>query len=114
MVVIVTFNEGGASLTRVAVTAVPLVIAFLGKGKLRELWPKSDYIVNLATLGVVFLILATKNWIFARFNIYFDLYSFILISWLVLLMVKKDRKFIYYGIIICYFIFFYYEQVHIS
>ena len=56
-----------------AVSAVPLVIAFFGKEKLRELWPKSDYIVNLATLGVVFLILATKNWIFARFNIYFSL-----------------------------------------
>ena len=105
------FDEGGSSFTRVAVTAAPLVIAFFGKEKLRELWPKSDYIVNLATLGVVFLILATKNWIFARFNIYFGLYSLILVSWLVLLMAKKDRKFIYYGIVICYLFFFIYEQV---
>ena len=105
------FDEGGSSFTRVAVTTAPLVIAFFGKEKLRELWPKSDYIVNLATLGVVFLILATKNWIFARFNIYFGLYSLILVSWLVLLMAKKDRKFIYYSIIVCYLIFFIYEQV---
>ena len=105
------FDEGGSSFTRVAVSAVPLVLAFFGKEKLRELWPKSDYIVNLATLGVVFLILATKNWIFARFNIYFNLYSFILISWVVMLMAKKDRRFIYYGILICYLFFFIYEQV---
>lgn len=105
------FAEGGSSITRVAVSAIPLVIAFFGKEKLRESWPQSDYIVNLATLGLVFLILATRNWIFARFNIYFNLYSFILISWIVMLMVKKDRRFVYYGIVICYFIFFYYEQV---
>ena len=57
------------------------------------------------------MIIATQNWIFARFTIYFSLYSFILISWVVMLMVKKDQKFIYYSILICYFIFFYYEQV---
>ena len=104
-------NEGGSSLSRVAVSAVPLVLAYFGKEKLRELWPESDYIVNLTTLGVVFLILATRNWIFARFNIYFNLYSFILLSWVVMLMVKKDRRFIYFGILICYVIFFVYEQV---
>ena len=42
------FDEGGASLLRVVVSAVPLVIAFFGKDKLRELWPESDYIVNLS------------------------------------------------------------------
>ena len=65
------------------------MIAFFGKEKLRELWPQSDYIVNLATLGVVFLILATQNWIFARFNIYFNLYSLILISWVSYINDKK-------------------------
>ncbi|MCQ6275281.1 EpsG family protein [Bacillus sp. V3B] len=104
-------NEGGSSLLRVAVNATPLVIAFFGKEKLRELWPQSDYIVNLVTLGVVFLIIATKNWIFARFNIYFGLYSLILVSWLVVLMAKQDRKFVYYSILICYLIFYIYEQV---
>ncbi|WP_338449843.1 EpsG family protein [Niallia oryzisoli] len=104
-------NEGGSSLLRVAVNAFPLVIAFFGREKLRELWSKSDYVVNLVTLGVVFIIIATKNWIFARFNIYFGLYSVILVSWLVVLMAKQDRRFVYYGILICYFIFFIYEQV---
>jgi transmembrane protein EpsG len=105
------FNEGGASTLRLAVSASPLVLAFIGKDKLRELWPQSDYIVNLATLGVVFLILATQNWIFARFNLYFGLYSLILVSWLVMLMVKQNRGFVYFGILVCYLIFFIYEQV---
>ena len=105
------FDEGGASLTRVAVSVAPLVLAYLGKDKLRELWPKSDYIVNLSLMGVVFLLLATQNWIFARFNIYFGLYSLILISWVVLLMKNQNRRFVYYAILICYLFFFIYEQV---
>lgn len=105
------FAGGGSSFLRVIVTAAPLVFAFFGRERLRELWPQSDYIVNLTTLGVVFVTVATKNWIFARFNIYFNLYSFILISWVVILMVKQNRRLVYYGILICYLIFFIYEQV---
>lgn len=105
------FNEGGASMLRAAVTGVPLFIAFLGRKKLRELWPKSDTIVNLALLGFVFMVVATQNWIFARFDIYFGLFGLILISWITQLFVGRDRQFVYYGMIVCYFIFFYYEQV---
>ena len=101
----------GANLLRAVVTFVPLIIAYLGKEKLRELWPKSDYIVNLCILGLVFMIIATKNWIFARFNIYFGLYNLILISWIVYLFTKQYQKLIYYSLLVCYFIYFYYEQV---
>ncbi len=104
------FNEGGANILRVLVNAVPIVIAFLGRHKLRELWPQSDYIVNFALLSNVFLVIATQNWIFARFNIYFGLYNIILISWIVKLFVESNRSLIYYGMIICYAIYFYYEQ----
>lgn len=105
------FNEGGANLLRVVVNSVPVMIAFLGRHKLRELWPESDYIVNLALLGSVFMIIATQNWIFARFNIYFGLYNVILVSWVVKLFVTKSRSFIYASMLICYVIYFYYEQV---
>ncbi|GGE30466.1 transmembrane protein EpsG [Pullulanibacillus camelliae] len=105
------FSEGGASLVRVAVSAVPLIIAYFGRERLRALWDKSDIIVNLSLLGFIFMVIATKNWIFARFDIYFDLYSILLISWLIPLFVKQNRYFIYYGLIVCYFIYYYYEQV---
>jgi len=105
------FDEGGSSLLRVLVTGAPLIVAYLGRDKLRELWPKSDYIVNLSLLGVVFIIVATQNWIFARFQIYFGLYSLILISWVIELFKKQYRKLVYYAIISLYFLYFYYEQV---
>ncbi|MCC2251535.1 EpsG family protein [Virgibacillus sp. AGTR] len=105
------FEEGGSNILRVAVGAVPLFIAFLGRNKLRELTPNSDYIVNMSLLGFIFMLISTQNWIFARISIYFELYQLILISWIVKLFREKDQKFIYFGILICYFAYYYYENV---
>lgn len=105
------FSEGGANRIRVVVEAIPVIIAFLGRHKLKELWPKSDIIVNMSLISLIFMLIATQNWIFARFNIYFSLYNIILISWLVYLFKESNRKFIYYGILVCYLMYFYYEQV---
>src|SRR5690606_3034867 len=69
------FQEGGANILRVAIDAVPLLIAYLGRDKLRELYPSSDYIVNMAFVGFIFMVISTQNWIFARFSIYFSLYQ---------------------------------------
>lgn len=103
-------SEGGANMIRVIVNAVPLLLAFLGRHKLREIFPNSDYIVNMSILSAVFMVIASQNWIFARFNIYFGLYNLILISWVVKLFADKYQKLIYYGMIVCYFLYFYYEN----
>jgi transmembrane protein EpsG len=105
------FAEGGANILRVIVSAVPILLAYLGRDKFREVFPKSDYIVNLSLISLLFMIIATQNWIFARFTIYFGLYNLILISWVVQLFTKKDQKLIYLSILVFYFIFFFYEQV---
>ena len=104
------FQEGGANILRVAVEATPLILAYIGRHKLREIFPKSDYIVNMALLGLVFMIISTQNWIFARFSIYFGLYQLILISWVVKLFTDKDQKLIYYAVLVFYFIYFVYEH----
>ena len=96
---------------RVLVTSVPLLLAFMGRDRLRELFPASDVIVNMAVLGVVFMLVSTQNWIFARFYYYFGLYQLILIPWVVQSFRERDRKLIYFGILIFYFVFFYYETV---
>ncbi len=106
-----SFSEGGASILRVLVTSVPLLLAYMGRERLRELFPASDVIVNMAVLGVVFMLVSTQNWIFARFYYYFGLYQLILIPWVVQSFRERDRKLIYFGILIFYFVFFYYETV---
>jgi transmembrane protein EpsG len=105
------FNEGGASIIRVAVNLVPIVISYFGREKLRKIFPESDIIVNMSIIGFVFMIISTQNWIFARFSIYFTLYHLILISWIVKVFSEKDQRIIYYALLICYLIFYYYESV---
>ncbi len=105
------FDEGGANIFRVIVFAVPIIIAFFGREKLRRLYPDSDVIVNMAIVGLSFMIISLANWIFARFNIYFELYQLILVSWIVKVFREKDQKLIYFAIIICYLVYYYYESV---
>lgn len=105
------FAEGGASFIRVIVNAIPLMIAFLGRGKLKQIYPNSDPVVNMSLIGFVFMLIATQNWIFARFSLYFGLFQLILISWIIKVFREKDQKLIYFGIIICYFLYFYFENV---
>lgn len=104
-------EKNGANFLRVVVNAVPVVIAYIGREKLRQLFPKSDYVVNMCLINLIFMFIATQQWIFARFSFYFGLYNLILIPWVIKLFVPQERKFIYYAILVCYFIYFYYENV---
>ena len=106
-----SFDEGGANVIRVLVSAAPLFIAYIGREKIRVVFPKIDYIVNMSILGLLFMIISTQWWIFARISIYFNLYQLILVSWILEVFTKKDQRFIYYCIIIFYFAYYYYENV---
>lgn len=103
-------EQEGANVIRVAVQAVPILFAFLGRKQLREFNPQSDYIVNLSIIGLLFMIIATQNWIFARFIIYFGLYNLLLISWVVKAFAKRYQTIIYYAVVVLYFVYFYYEN----
>lgn len=105
------FQEGGANIIRVAVNAVPLFIAYLGRDRLREIFPESDYIVNMSLLGFAFMLISSQNWIFARFALYFIPYQILLVSWIVKLFKEREQRLVYFGILVCYFLYYYYESV---
>ncbi|WP_438434862.1 EpsG family protein [Gorillibacterium sp. sgz500922] len=106
-----TFSEGGASAIRVVVAAAPVLIAFFGRQRLKSLAPELDPIVNLSLLNALVMLIATQNWIIARFSIYFGLYPLLLIPWVVKLFREKDRKLVYYLILMFYLLFFLYENL---
>lgn len=105
------FAEGGASVFRALVWAAPLIFAYLGREKLRVLFPKIDIIVNLSIVGAVLMVISTQNWIFARMSIYFNLYQLILIAWVIKVFREKDQKLVYMIVLILYFLFYFYESV---
>ncbi len=107
-----TFEEGGSSAIRTVINAIPLVLAYIKRNELKEKWPESNIFVNMALLNLIFVAFGMWNWIFNRFTLYFQLYNFVLVPFIIKNCFKgKERRLIYFGFVICYFIFFYREQV---
>lgn len=103
---------GGSSFTRTLVNAVPVVLAFIKRKDIKEKWPEGDIFINISILNLIFVSFSMVNMIFNRFTFYFQPYNFILIPFIIKNCFKgKERRIIYLGLIVCYFIFFYYEQV---
>lgn len=105
------FQEGGANFMRVFISLIPLIIAFMGKDKLRELFPAGDVFVNLSIVSLILMIIATQNWIFARLTIYFNLYQLVLFGWLIKLFREKDQRFVYMALVSLFFVYSFYENV---
>lgn len=106
------FNEGGSSLTRALVNSVPVILAYLKRNELKEKWNQSNIFVNIAVINLVFVTFGIYQWIFNRFTIYFQVYNFILLPYIIKNCFKgKEKRLIYVGLLICYFIFCYREQV---
>lgn len=105
------FKEGGANIIRVAVFAVPVILAFIKKEQIKEKWPESNVFVNMALLNLIIMLFSLNNWIFARFIIYFQLYGVVLLAFIIKYCVnKKEKNFLYFGLIFAYLFFFWYEQ----
>ena len=106
------FSEGGSSLMRTIVNSVPVVLAYIKREELEEKWQIKDIFVNMSIINLIFVSLGMFNWIFNRFALYTQLYNFVLIPYIIKNCFKgKERRLLYIGVIICYFIFFYREQV---
>lgn len=109
---LMTEDGAGASPTRFIVNAVPVVLAYWKREKLKEVWSESNVFVNMSLVNCIIMAFSLYNWIFARFQIYFQLYNFVLLPYIIKnCFTRKERDLIYYCFIVCYFIFFYYEQV---
>ena len=106
-------GNNGSSFMRVIINFVPIFLAYIKRDKLKECWPESNIFVNMSLINLIFIIFALYDWIFVRFTIYFELYNFVLLPGLIkhCFENRKERDLIYFCFIVCYFIFFYYEQV---
>ncbi|MCH1961820.1 EpsG family protein [Clostridium perfringens] len=103
------FNEGGSNILRVIVFAIPVILSYLKRDKLKE-WPEANIFVNMSLISFLIMGFSLYNWIFARFTIYFQVYSFVLLAYIIKMCFGgSERRLIYYGFLVCYFLFFIYE-----
>lgn len=104
-------SGGGANFLRVLVYAVPVVLAYQGKTNEKMLAkPEYNLVVNMSCVNLIFILLATKYWIYARFNVYFSLYAIILLCWCVKHVYRRYRQVLYAGSILAYGIYYWYEM----
>ena len=105
------FNEGGANLIRITVFAIPVIFAYLKQNIIKEKWEHGNIFVNMSIICFIVMLFSSYNWIFARFTIYFQLYSFVLMPYIISNCLEyKERRFFYFMLLVLYFIFFYYDQ----
>lgn len=105
------FNEGGASPIRIIVFLVPVILAYLKRDLISAKWRQGDIFVNMTIICGIIMLFSAFNWIFARFTVYFQPYNFIVFSFILKnCFAGKEKRLIYFGLIVCYFMFFYYEQ----
>lgn len=103
-------TEGGASLIRIAIYFVPVILSYLKREELSKGWDKINIFTNITLLSSLVMLFSSINWVFARFSLYLEPYTFILLAYMIKNCFKgSERRVIYYFTIICYTLFFFVE-----
>lgn len=108
---VIMSTGNGANIIRVIIAAVPVILSYIKRDELKEAWPESNLFVNMSVINLIIMVFSLFNWIFARFSFYFQIYTFILLPFIIVkLFEKKERGLVYYGFIVCYLLFFLIEE----
>lgn len=111
---VIASTGAGANMIRVIVMSVPVVLAYLGRNYDIKRKKYYNIMVNMTVVNLIFILLATRYWIYARFNMYFMVYMIVLLVWEIeYLFDNKNTKLVYLSCIGLYSLYYYYEM-HIS
>ena len=105
-----TSTEGGASLIRVAVYFVPTILTYIKREELNKGWDKVNMFVNITLISSLIMLFSSINWVFSRFTLYLEPYTFILIAYMMKnCFYGKEKRLLYYAVILAYTLFFFVE-----
>lgn len=80
----------GANVLRIFVFLAPLLLAFIFRKKISQAYPNSNVIINMCFIGLLIMLIASKQIYFARVSQYFNVYILFLVPFLI--SVFKDRR----------------------
>ncbi|MCR5666832.1 MAG: EpsG family protein [Eubacterium sp.] len=105
----------GVSLMRVAVIAVPVVLALWGRKAVEEQeYPLIRVSINMSVITLALYIVAifSSGMAVGRVAVYFEIYNMISLPWLLKhIFVKNSSRFVSIMCIIAYLLYFYYQMV---
>lgn len=102
-------NTETVNFIRVLISAVPLVLAYLVKDRVKSEWPESSIFIYMSLFNFIFMLLGTQYLYFYRLCIYFDLFNLILIPRLIYFYGKQKGLTLYIYVIALYTIFSWYQ-----
>lgn len=108
-------TDDGTSLIRILVESIPIMMAFIYRNKIKEkLTPIIKLSINMSLIASgIYIVskIAHSGILLGRLPIYFSMYNLILLPWLLKnIFEKKEKDMIYYIMLVCYCVFFYYQM----
>lgn len=108
-------TDDGTNIIRVLVESVPVIMAFIYRDKIKDkLTPIIKISINMSLIASGLYIIskiARSGIMLGRLPIYFSVYNLILLPWLIkFIFEEKERRLMYFTMIVCYFAFFYYQM----
>lgn len=97
---------------RLAVMSVPVVVSFINRKNMIGKYKYYDVVFNMSLLCAMCTLIGMFSAVYARLNLYFEVFNVILLVWNVNDMVKRERyKWIKYACIVCFIAYFLYQMV---
>ena len=107
-------TDDGTNPIRILVESIPIILAFIYRDKIKnKLTPIIKLSINMSLIASGLYIIskiASSGILLGRLPIYFSMYNLILLPWLLKnIFEKREKDLIYYIMIICYLVYFYYQ-----
>ena len=100
------------NLFRVLVSTVPVVLAFVNREVMKNKYKYYNTVFNMALFFAIFTMVGVFSAVYARFNLYFEIFSIVLLIWNVNEMSKNSKyQWIKPAACICYALYFVYQAI---
>lgn len=100
------------NIIRVAVMSVPIMVSFLNRKNMIGKYKYYDIVFNMSLLCAMCTLIGLFSAVYARLNLYFEVFNVMLLVWNINDMVKRERyKWIKYACIVCFVAYFIYQMV---
>ena len=102
----------GINIFRVLVMAVPVVLAYINRNDIKGKYKYYDVVFNMSMFCFITTLLGLLSAVYARLNLYFEIFNVILLVWNINEMVKKkEYKWIKFAACVLYFAYFIYQMI---
>ena len=102
----------GINIFRVLVFSVPMVLAYINRGKMRDKYKYYDIVFNMSLLAFITTLLGMISAVYARLNLYFELFNVVILVWNINEMNREEKyKWIKPAAYCMYTLYFIYQMV---